>query len=267
MYRTKLLTNVNPLTLPTINDTRDSISKEVCNLVNDLSGKSLTNVPCTLGQLDHLSVRTSEGLVKFLDINISQKRKNKLRDLTCYFELGLNEGLQQLVHCWKQANESAIAALKHAKTLPQHLYLARCDNTELLFVMKDPDSIQFGFGRTGGYSKTNEGDFLFHVDGDDPEGNEHFGLASDQDEDAMIFAYALNRLCVTRDSDGDFGVMHKDYEYIRDQYGIKTVISYGSMERCQYYEVKGDRNMLQMMVSRPSNEDIDIIISALQQKQ
>ncbi len=266
MYVSKLSQNTRPFAAPTLETLWGKYESEVVRLINNISSKNIKSAPTSIEKLDVLSERTKSGLERFLDVKLTDKRKNKTRDLTCFFELGLNDGLQQLSHIWSKVASSMAAELELAKVMPEQMYLTYCTATETLFMVTEPEKHNFVMNKRGLECSPNQ--YLFQANGDEPHECPDLTMLESGQCDALVSAYHLVDIAV---ESGDIscggglglGNESQDLDYLQSQFGLEPAKYQKDCEPFNYFAASSDTDVMVMLVNRPSNETIDEMLSQL----
>lgn len=228
--------------IPTHNDYLEMINKMIRTSNID------ERLPTNMQDLDVFAQNKTPILNKYLQINLTKKKKNTARDIISDLFYNTTDGYQELQARWKKCYTDVIEALEKAKKLPEKVFVAMNAGQESAYLVDSELNIKCG-----------DSDFLSYVNPDlgDEECWKYF-----TDEQSLILqhAYMISQM-VAEENSNSSGFYHEDMEYFTNFSNIQSVgkTSYD----CKYLNNDGD--LIITMLVRPSIKDIDLIIKNLKE--
>jgi len=211
-------------------------------------------IPVSMTEIEEGVKKQDALLKKYFDINLTSKKKNKSIDFYCENSLGIDGGFQSVRAAWKKVGKEAIESLIAIKNMPEDIYLSRCDTSEELFILSEDSDIDLSMSKHNFNSP-----FKLIVDINNQE-NINFTLISETLLNNLKL-YALNDVGIQGGT--GFGSERDDMNYIKEQYGITPYKN--NYPVCYSYSCSRSLSLLVMHLVRPTNENIDMMISLISQ--
>lgn len=232
------------LALPTAQNYAELITQKI-QAANDSK-----ELPTDKASLDAFAQTKAPTFNKYLKINLTKKKQDTLRDMTSDLFLGTTNGYQELKARWKNCNNEVIKALNNAKDSFQRIYIAIDSDQSMSYLINESNELS-----------TNPNEWLSEsVDLTDEEQWQPV----DQEQDTLLCnAYMCSEIIFEKQSNMT-GFNHEDIEYLKDNFGIKFI---GDKTQNYHPDRESDGDKIVLMMTRPSNQEIDAIIKSLSTKQ
>ncbi|MFS1428354.1 hypothetical protein LMH73_014680 [Vibrio splendidus] len=199
----------------------NSVPSPVASMIADkivaqVKGKYGNAFPTSRDELDAFFAPKKEKIERHTSLSFS-KKKDKFRDMMCDLDFDIN-GYQAFKGIWTNAFNDALTIIKKAiETLPETVFLARCDTSDTLVLLEDMN-INLSIGK---WSFEDSNPLLVNTE-EDMDGWRELSTLED---DMLCMTYMASNIAVDTgkascgDSSG-FGSSYDDIDLIKKQYGL-----------------------------------------------
>lgn len=265
----KLLKHYLPLSSPCIEHVRNVINEQNHNHIVELTmSNSFMSQPRNAEEFQKIMTQTEIELSGQLGITLTDEQRKQLPYYVAKGVLGIDDGYPKLFEVYKQGLQDAIEALEKAKDFEKHAYIVLGED-ERLYQLLEHESENFWLDRNGISTETQ---YLFDLDVDEPQENEHLHQLLDTEESALMFGFHVNQLVVILDrSSGEVGKFvghhHLDTESCKEVFGLVPALhTDGFADYESDLILRGEMTLSIALVTRPDIEDLDKMIEQLKQE-
>ncbi|MGR5558357.1 hypothetical protein ACQKQC_18965 [Vibrio fortis] len=262
----KLLSHTLPLSSPSIEHVRNVISEQNFNRIADLTtSKAFMNRPRNSEEFQKIMEQTEMELSSQLGLTLTEEQRKLLPNYVAKAVLGVDDGYAKIFEIYKQGHKDAIEALEKAKDFEKHAYVLLGED-ERLYQLLDHENECFWLDRNGINTETQ---YLFDLDVDEPQENEHLYQLFDTEESALMFGFHVNQLVVVLDkSSGEVGKFvghhHLDTESCQEVFGLVPALhKEGFADYESDYILRGEMALSIVLITRPDVEELGLMIEQL----
>ncbi|EQM48174.1 hypothetical protein D051_0878 [Vibrio parahaemolyticus VPCR-2010] len=196
-------------------------------VVAEVKNKYGSDFPCTLKELDDFFAPKKPKLERHTSLSFS-KKKDKFRDLMCDLLFDI-DGYQAFKGIWHKAFNDALSEFERVThTLPETMYLSRCDYYHDLVALAD-DNLDISIGKSG---FNNPQSFDLTYENSNLEGDAWRQLSSEE-TDLVASCYLATNIAIDLGQDihcrGCLSLDMKEcIEYINNTFGLEFIGDYSN---------------------------------------